>query len=162
MNHTITGADWKRSIAASRRTPNLFVQRIRAGLALAGVLAAAPGSSAMNQSEPLDISRMVAVLRSLENGPESNPWQFTGRTWATVSKVPMRDAGPAEHRRAAWLHVQACVRSAQFLDLPLSAKWVGVIWHAGVGTVQSSRLTAAQRDFGDRAANLYADPSFMP
>lgn len=127
-------------------------------LALAGLLLM-PNAKA---TESLDTGRMVTVLRALENGPSDNPWQFREPTWRAYSKAPLHTASLAEHRRVAWLFAQECIRQCHALDLPISPEWVARLWVAGFGTVRDSRMTAAQRDYGTRAANLYADKTFQP
>lgn len=128
-------------------------------LAAIGLFSVVPMNA---QTESLDVGRMVAVLKALENGPSDNPWQFSEATWAAYSKVPKHTASPQEHRRVAWVFTSACVRQAHSLDLPISPKWVACLWNAGYGTVRDSKMTADQREFGARAANLYADKSFNP
>lgn len=125
-------------------------------LALAGLLLM-PTAKA---TESLDTGRMVAVLKALENGPSDNPWQFREPTWRAYSKVPLHTASLAEHRRVAWLFTQACIRQCHSLDLPITPEWCARLWNAGFGTVRDSRMTEAQRKFGDRAAALYHDKTF--
>lgn len=127
-------------------------------LALAGLLLM-PTAKA---TESLDTGRMVAVLRALENGPSDNPWQFREPTWRAYSKVPLHTASILEHRRVAWMFTQTCIRQCLSLDLPITARNVALLFSAGYRNVLESTLTDKQRDYAQRAANLYNDQTFHP
>lgn len=112
--------------------------------------------------DSLDVGRMSAVLRSMENGPKSDPWQITDAVWNRYSKQKKTRADEYEHQRVAWQFLSECARQAVHLDLPITPYNVASLWRAGYGAVQGHSMTKAEKFFAERASNLYNDKSFKP
>jgi hypothetical protein len=171
---TITGADWRRSIAEARARPNRVSEQIRQAnihmkfLTMLMLLLAAKTASASDET----LLRAIAQVESGDNtnavggAMERGKYQMTEMTWRFHTSLPFTDAhDEAKAHAVALLHLRWLRRElAANLGREPGIRDLASAWKCGPAycmpkyiSRESRKHLLARLDYSRRVQNLYDD-----
>jgi len=101
--------------------------------------------------------------RTVGRDGERGPWQMKASTWHQYSKENMPYSERSwrnwtEAQRVLQEHASWIMDRMETLETPRTAYIFALIWKVGYGNFKRGRITEADRDYAQRAENLYLDP----